>query len=653
MTRAVLVVISSLLLAAASSGQFALPTKSVAAPPEEIAAGHLRLPDPSDAAVRSVAALLPVDIEAGATWEQTVPVEAGGRLDLVPLVGVADAWQVEVAEPGGDFATLAAWVSAGRAGASTEGVAPWMPAAQATRYALSTSQTGRWSLRVTAGSSRVSGALLMAHAAPDATLVTQPSHWDLTTVGRPALRARVESTRGALLLEASAHVAHASGARWVLPMFDDGRHDDLVAGDGVFGVFLPTTHVGSLDVRVEARGLDVAGEFLRTTQQSVSVHGDVVRLRGTATSRAEQGRLLMMLSVDVDDVDRPLHVSAEVWGANGSGDVVPVAWLSTMTTARVDGAATLALDGRWLARAGVTQSLELRHVRIQDPDTHIPLTRADVIDLPAPVLPRSAYEPPEPMDAAMLTGYGFALAGSSFGTTGASSGSRTLSEPGVPKISKYKVTERALMLVHGYCSSLMWDPGDFSGKRIVFMDPDANRSHDEFAQLIGTAGLEVDSFGVVAHSQGGQAALHLLTYYMSALDLAEGPRRIQSVGTPYQGTPLAGSLASLGAVFGQGCGVNDDLAPAGSTLWLAGIPMWARAEVHYWTTSTGGFWCNFATNLVLSNPEDGVVEQSRAQLVGGNSEGHKTGWCHTTGMNDPAQYNDQSRNSEMDAQAAR
>ena len=34
--------------------------------------------------------------------------------------------------------------------------------------------------------------------------------------------------------------------------------------------------------------------------------------------------------------------------------------------------------------------------------------------------------------------------------------------------------------------------------------------------------------------------------------------------------------------------------------------------------------------------DDGVVERSYAQLSGATNRGHKTGWCHTSGMRDPA-----------------
>jgi pimeloyl-ACP methyl ester carboxylesterase len=205
------------------------------------------------------------------------------------------------------------------------------------------------------------------------------------------------------------------------------------------------------------------------------------------------------------------------------------------------------------------------------------------------------------------------------------------------------------MLVHGYCSGgTIWPAADFTQPTLQFLDPNQNRTHDQFAQRIAAqaqaAGLT--SFGIVAHSQGGCAALHLLTYYQSGLDAAQGGRRIQSVASPYQGTPLA-------AYGGFACGVNNDMTPAGSATWLAGIPTWARAEVSYWTTSTAGAACSSLTDFLLTNPEDGTVEMFRGQLPGANSMGHVTGWCHTTGMSYPANYTDHSRNQAMNAAAAR
>ncbi|HVJ63261.1 MAG TPA: conditioned medium factor, partial [Tahibacter sp.] len=221
-----------------------------------------------------------------------------------------------------------------------------------------------------------------------------------------------------------------------------------------------------------------------------------------------------------------------------------------------------------------------------------------------------------------------------------------------------KGTGQRLILVHGYCSGGVWPASQFTTAS-TFLDTNQNRSHDAFARLLQTYGSTWASFGTVAHSQGGAAALHLYTYYWSGLDYATGSRLMQSVGTPYQGTNLAGILATLGSWFGVGCGTNDNLSYSGATAWLAGIPNANRAKVNYYTTAfkTTNWWtndyCNVATDLVLNDPEDGTTEQSKGQLPGAVNRGHTTGQCHTTGMRDPAQYQDASRNATMNANAAR
>ena len=114
----------------------------------------------------------------------------------------------------------------------------------------------------------------------------------------------------------------------------------------------------------------------------------------------------------------------------------------------------------------------------------------------------------------------------------------------------------------------------------------------------------------------------------------------------------------LGQIFGAGCGRNTDLTYSGAAAWLSGIPGWARSRVNYFTTSfTDKWWrydyCHLVTDLLLNDPDDGTTERSRGQLSGAINRGHKTGWCHTTGMRDPAQVRDGSRNAEMNANAAR
>jgi hypothetical protein len=192
----------------------------------------------------------------------------------------------------------------------------------------------------------------------------------------------------------------------------------------------------------------------------------------------------------------------------------------------------------------------------------------------------------------------------------------------------------------------------------VFHDPAVSRSHDAFALEIMAQASPMKSFGVAAHSQGAMAALHLYTFYFSGLDWARGDRLIQSVGAPYQGTALAGNAAVLGDIFGFGCGENTDMSYTGAANWLSLIPTSSRQQVWYYTTSFEDRpfafdYCNIITDLLLSDPDDGVIERDRGQLPGATNMGHTEGWCHTTGMRDPAQCTDASRNATINARARR
>jgi hypothetical protein len=386
---------------------------------------------------------------------------------------------------------------------------------------------------------------------------------------------------------------------------------------------------------------------VRSVHHAFVIEAPAVRLAGAATTALlDSQRLAIEIALQPIGALRRLHLSAEVWGLDDGGVLVPVAWLSHIARpAETLGTTSLALhlDGRWLALARTTSALELRRVRVQDPDSHVLYDEADVLPLPAGALPPAAFLPVGGVTPDMLLG---------LPPVGAVPTSTPAVSPGLVvglagRAALFAPLQRALLLSHGYCSSgSIWPPADYSAPKLVFLDPNANRSNDAFAQLLAAAGSDKHSFGFVGHSQGGLAALHLLTYYHSGLDLAVGPRRIQSVASPYLGTPLA----SLGFFA---CGVNNDMTTSGAPLWLSGIPTWARAEVYYWTTQNSGSACNFLTNLILASPNDGTVERDRGQLAGGNSMGHVSGWCHTTGMSNPANYTDHARNLEMDAQAAR
>lgn len=632
-----------------------LVPKQLAGPPEEFA--QMRAPDPAAAAILSKSALLPVELAAqagGAQWRGSVPVE-NGRVRLMVLDNGA-GWQAAAGEPGTALRADAANAAPLQAAAATLGVQA--AAVAGVRYALDGARSGAWTLQLRAATPQAQRGYLLLEGDERTQLASYPRDRQ-RQVGRAlALNAVLagDATASGIRIGPDAGRIERAELRIVGPdgsvsraaMADDGFHDDGAAGDGVYGGRFVPDRSGTWIVQTVVHGRDRDGQaFVRTAEHVLPVLDAQLRLAGALAAQAGPGgRLALQLPVAAHGADAPSHyrVLAEVWGSRGDGADVPVAWIGGML-APVEGRLALALDERWIVRSGARAPFTLRNLRIEDPDHAVALLERAQLPLPLPATRLRA------LAAANLAGAGAidetmrmgprpaALQRAAADATAQASGSR-------------------LLLVHGYCSGGVWPVAQFADAS-AFLDANQNRSNDQFARLLAQYGSQWNSFGTVAHSQGGMAALHLYAYYWSGLDNASGARLMQSVGTPYQGTNLAGILATVGSWFGVGCGGNTDLTYDGAQAWLAGIPVAARAKVHYYTTSFASthWWvndyCNAASDLVLSDPEDGTVEQVNAQLPGGNNLGHTTGQCHTTGMRDPAQYLDASRNATMSANAAR
>jgi hypothetical protein len=425
-------------------------------------------------------------------------------------------------------------------------------------------------------------------------------------------------------------------------MFDDGATFDKAALDGEFNGQFRAEQAGLYQVQVISQGITPKGKpFFRTVEHVIPVIDSDMVLSSKAAngSYSSNHKIDLNFAVDTSNENSRFRVLAEVWGtteAGKSSQLTPVAWLSTMADVN-DGKINLQLDDRWLINKNVSAPYELKNIRIEDSSHYINVLSVDRLPLFLPEISATAK-----------ASYDGGLYDSML------KGDMPESLKNVDKAAGGK-----LMLVHGYCSGDVWGPvqSQFSNY-VKFADFNQNRSHDAFARLIDSYGDNFPSFGIVAHSQGGAAALHLYTYYWSGLDNAGSGRLIQSLGTPYQGTPLAGAIAALGGIFGIQCGSNSNLTVSGGNAWLSGIPTWARSKVNYYTTSfTTKWWrpdwCNFASDIILSDPEDGVTEKSRGQVSGAVNRGHKTGQCHVDGMRDMAQTRDSGRNSTMNSSAAR
>lgn len=626
--------------------------KQIAAPASEIASGRVSLPDPAAHGVESPSAMLPIVFEEAdgrLVWRGVVPIDDGRDVRLMVLGAGDERWDVRVASPGRASVLMRGEVAedlvlADRGGMGLAGVER-----EATRYRLLDRAAGAWEVVVEAdaGVARAGerAGYLLVRTTRAEVLHTTLTTYRLVVGERVGLATQMLASAGGRGVDMG--VIESATAEVVFP---DGRARGFeMVGDGGRREFgFVADQAGRHLARVKVRGSHADGTaFVRTSQHVFVVLGERVELGARARLEADGvGTRLVRVPLDVAERERRVIVSAEVWGRGPDGTAAAVCWLSGMSFIEkgTDGASvSLVLDERWLGVSGVGGPTELRNVRVQCCDTSVPMDVAPVMPIDVvgemPVVGRGVE-----VLAEMLVGRPRADRMAAL-------------EDGVAGARSRVFAGHNLMLVHGYCSSGVWRTSDFSGGLEVFLDEGQNRSHDQFAQLMLAFGNGSKSFGVVAHSQGGAAALHLRTYYFSGLDWAEGARLIQSVGTPYQGTPLAGNLAVLGDLFGSGCGENFDLSTDGAALWLAGIPSSARADVSYWTTSfEDGFgfdFCNLVSDFFLSDPDDGVIERSRGQLPGANNMGHVEGWCHTQDMRDPAQYFDTARNSDMNTNGAR
>jgi hypothetical protein len=641
MSRASL--IGALAAAVASSALAQLPQpRQVAAPASDVAAGVVRLPDPAATPTISRAALRPLRFEpsSGAGWAAEVEfeVERDGDLAIGLIAPAPTRWRVLAAPPGAPLRPLD---EGGAISRRIEPAGELLPGWLVDRRDLRGARGGTWRMRLESDE-RVadSEGWLAVRASGDVRAEAFVTTHLLVAGERIAVAARA-SGRDPGSVTSARVVLRTADVERELAMRDDGASGDGEAGDGLYGALVPEEARGDVLARVEILGTTREGRtFERGLHLAFPVLEPVLALDGAAAA-SDSGTGRWRIEIGAVPLGHPqrLHTCAEVWGRGESGEPEAVCWLSRIAEPEPRGGAwslALDLDLRWLDVSAARAPFELRAVRVQDPDTESVLAFAERVELAAPPLVRARGRAPAAVVPAMLASPNLFSASAA-------------SLPGAFPPATPATIAPALMLVHGYCSGgSIWPAADFAPPKLEFLDPNANRTHDQFAQLIAqradAAGLS--SFGVVAHSQGGPASLHLFTYYASGLDAAAGGRRIQSLASPYQGTPLA----SWG---GFACGTNQNLTPSGAATWLAGIPSWARAEVHTWTTANSGSVCNAFTALLLSDPEDGVVEKYRAELPGGNNMGHKTGWCHTTGMSNPASYTDHARNVEMDAQAAR
>jgi hypothetical protein len=612
---------------------------------------QMRLPNPADLGLKSKTAMLPINNVRG-IQKFSIPVENAADFRLMLLSPTSEKWSVRVALPNEDFINLRGTTSPNiEVTKDFYGLGDERFPAEVMTFKGLTSG----SIRVEINTNRTTnGGFLVAASESALRLYSYVNTLETVRGNSVGLTATLfdnndETAFAGRIGTANVRIETPNGEILRTQMFDDGNHNDKLAGDGVFGGSFIPNQVGRYNAQIIANGTNANNEaFIRTGEHLIEVAANRVSFDGGAFVKSiDDTRFQIDLSAQNLRAGQKVIAHAEVWGRDANGIEKAIAWIGGMTVAEKSFGKNrvtlpLTLDARWLVRSDAKSDYELRDVRVQDADSTVVIGTKNSIALSPITLSEDVQRnfDGEINDEMRM---------------------------GVSPIKQAELdTQNAvggkLMLVHGYCSGDAWGSAASAGQftnYVKFLDLNQNRSHDQFAIRIRDFGASLPSFGIVAHSQGGAASLHLYTYYWSGLDYATGGTRlIQSVGTPYQGTALAGNLAAIGSIFGAGCGTNNDLTYSGAAAWLANIPTWARAKVYYHTTSFTDVWyrydyCSLATDLFLGDPEDGVTERAYGQLPGAVNLGHKTGWCHTSGMRDPAQTGDSSRNSNMNANAAR
>lgn len=604
--------------------------KQISAPPTDFA--NLQLPNPADHGVRSYSAMLPVTFEGKTkTWNGEIAIDSAESATLLAIPPAGANWDIQLVSPTGRSLDLSQKISTRAVTYNTGDFGMGDNKYPAQRFALNEAEVGTYRISITADTrGPADGYLFVANKSSDTLLYTHMADNALLTGSPVTVRSFGITGKGELN---TTNTFNSATVRLITPDGTESMHKMASSKNGSFEFTWNNLPAGTYTMQVTANGADL----IRTNEHVFTVVNaglNIDTASKTVARSAQRGEMLRVqlpVSTTREFVKDGYIVSAELWGTNGK-EMVPVTWTSGIKEI-VNGEFRLDIDARWIALANATTPFELRNIRIQDRNSFTPISQADTIALDLTTkLPTAATRTVTAVTDDMLMGK-------------------------KPAVSETR-SAGTLMLVHGYCSSDVWNEDHFTGNVDKFLDLDQNRSHDQFARKIRDEGNSHSSFGIVAHSQGGAASLHLYTYYWSGLDYSSGNRLVQSVGTPYQGTSLAGNLALLGDLFGVGCGTNTDLTYSGAANWLASIPSWARDDIYFATTSfTDKWWrpdwCNIASDVVLSDPDDGTTEKWAGQLSGGNNLGHKTGWCHTDGMRDDAQYKDTNRNSNMSANAAR
>eukprot|EP00042_Codosiga_hollandica_P022698 m.85865 g.85865 ORF g.85865 m.85865 type:complete len:690 (+) comp50892_c0_seq1:321-2390(+) len=643
------------------------PTKQLSGPPSEFAEN--KLPPPINAALHARSASYHIDMteneSGGYSWTQTIYVDSSTGFTM-SLFSIVDGTVVTLVDPNGQQVDLSA--------AATNVTFPdgdnddQYPGVE---YIFENPVVGAYQLTTTASSlettvqtsSTNEGYVVIWNDSTDQ-IFTRFATYDFQqndTVGLLTFAFDATSYTNGDIPSALQDVVLSAQLVAVFPdgnsvneaMHDDGLHGDGASGDGIYGASFTASMIGIYTVQAVVAGTHSGVQFVRTTQHVANVIPRDLELDSIAWAKVDNtsNRLDIFLGVDAGANSttnyRPYF---ELWGNSMFLDEIPVCWASGIVNLESENGVDylkLSIDLQWLTRVGAVEPFSIRNVFVQDIDELISLTEDSLILLSMTDDDLALIEQIKAQHVAQ--GYKGEIT--------------QVMREGIPKGPKPGCSGSAVMMSHGVCASKNpWSlrADDFTDA-VYFLDAEVGRSNNQFAlKLLDFATtLNLCSFGLIAHSQGGLASLHLLNYYSSGLDSAVGERKLQSVASPFRGSTAMGSSANLAKLFGSPCEQVYDLTRDGAEAWLAGISQTSKDATNFYTCQMkpGGLfgkgWCNQLSNTVMEYPNDGATENIYTNPGGGNNHGNVEGQCHIEGMKWPAVFLDSSRNVILNQFAAR
>jgi len=660
MMKVLLLLIVSVVLTVVSAASYSYKNNVV--PPSQFR----NAPTVQDAAMESSEVSFPVffaadQVTSDWTFSQRFPVDSSQEVKLSVHSPDVQSYTIEVQPPTSNvfigLDTYASILDSVQPGVTHkhEGTFGWaLTNVPSVTYILPKPEIGQWNVKITAPKAKVlvnskkesaspkPQAFLLIENPDEVGILTHMNSYEHKVGDQIGVVARifdsnVKVPEGELPLPLKAistvafiYITKPDLSTVTIKMHDDGENFDGEAEDGIYGGTIKAEQTGIYVANTVMRVTSASGtELMRSTRTQLQVIESSVALTGNVYADVSKGKEADMFQLQFEinhlkPAKSQFLAYAEVYGADNVA-IAAVNGMSAVTTLNGKNVITLQMSTKWIEKMQAKAPFTVKNVQIKCPNSNLPISSfasasVDMSSKLASVIPAiNAAAASMPITEEMRKGPRPAF---------------------VDRVVTSEATTRTIALIHGYCTDQTpFDVGMFSGHDyVVFEDFSQSRSTDEFAKLIidFLAAKGKDAYALVGHSQGGMANVHLYNYYWSDLDRTAAGEILQSLGTPYQGSTLAGSAADLGKAFGVGCGQSSALSRDGAVAWNQGIVQESRKAVYYYTTQyKRGIFnskCNFATSLVLNTDNDGITEKKYSNLPDATHVSHVNQQCHSRDM---------------------